>query len=163
MESKIYNKKSKRMLTVGGTQYNQLLKQGYNINQTGELSPPKSVIKMLTSLSNKYGEIKNIISNIKLWEHLPPKDLLSLYLSNKDIEHELNNKKVIDMLNNKYNTKINTNLFTEWYRNYTLVNHQLKDLYDLENIRYINQEIPIIPGYPNIKIINLLVVNVPII
>lgn len=166
--SKIYNKKSKRSIIVGGAQYKKLLKDGFKVNQTGELSPPqklttspqksatspqkliispqvtvtKSPQKLIMSPDKSVNtDIKNIIAHTQLLELLSPKDLLSLYLSNKDIVNELNTKRIIDSLNNKYNIDINTNLFPEWYKNYTLtqVNHHLKYLYNLENTRYINE------------------------
>jgi len=149
---KIYNKKSKRSLIVGGAQYKKLLKDGYKVNQNGELSPPhlkspiksppiKTPVKSPVNVISLNSDIKTIIGHTALIEHLSPKDLLSLYLSNKEIVNELNTKKVIDSLNNKYNTFTNTTLFTEWYKNYTLtqVNHHLKYLYNLENTRYINE------------------------
>lgn len=131
--SKIYNKKSKRTLLVGGAQYKKLLNSGFTVNQNGELSPPHQPVVVIPPDA----DIKTIVS--VLLPYLSPKDLLSLYLSNIEVENELNTTKAINILNNRSDTDVKS--FTEWYKKSTLakVNNQLQYLYDLENTRYINE------------------------
>lgn len=75
-----------------------------------------------------------------LISYLSPKDLLALYLSNKEIEIELNSTKNLAVLNQRLKTEATT--FTEWYKLYSLskIDDQMKYLYDLENTRYVNEE-----------------------
>ncbi len=76
---------------------------------------------------------------------LDPKDLLSLYLTDKTQFNYFNKKTVIEALNNKYNIQANT--FTEFIKLYnkSLIHPKLDYLYELENeielpsIEYVNQ------------------------
>lgn len=131
--SKIYNKKSKRTLLVGGAQYKKLLNSGFTVNQNGELSPPHKPVVVI----QPDADIKTIVS--VLLPYLSPKDLLALYLSNIEVENELNTTKAINILNDRSDTDVKS--FTEWYKKSTLakVNNQLQYLYYLENTRYINE------------------------
>ncbi len=132
--SKIYNKKSKRTLLIGGAQYKKLLNSGFTVNKNGELSPPHKPAVVIPPDA----DIKTIVS--VLLPYLSPKDLLALYLSNIEVENELNTVKTINILNERSDTDVKS--FTEWYKKSTLakVNNQLLYLYDLENTRYINEK-----------------------
>src|SRR5260221_13384495 len=101
---KIYNKKSKRFITINGAQYNKLIKKGYTINKKGQLSLPD--IKSSSSIT-----INEVLNNPSFLLSFEPKDLLSLSLTNKDIANKLNNINTITLLNKKYNQHIDTTDF----------------------------------------------------
>ncbi len=92
MDEKIYNKKSHRYVTVNGTQYKKLINEGYRVNEDDQLSPPKIITnKNIIELPSKYVKIHEIFNNEILLSNLDPKDLLSLYLTSKDVADNLNN------------------------------------------------------------------------
>jgi len=74
-------------------------------------------------------------------ENLLPKDILSLYLSDIEIEKKLDTKEAIDILNSKFHINVNTNLFMTWYKSYIIrnIDPNIIYLYDLENYRYIDE------------------------
>lgn len=139
MDNKIYNKKSKRWVTVNGNQYNKLLKGGWRINDQYQLSPPKNSTQSLSKKSITYIE-KNIndVLSTQLVMYLSPNDLLSLYLSSKENQVMLNSSVVLTILNNKYNT--NATSFTDWYKSYVtkLIPDNKNYLYHLEESSYID-------------------------
>ena len=77
----------------------------------------------------------------QLLNHLTPKDLLSLYLTNKEIQTAYDKKEAIDLLYQKYG--ITGHSFTSWYKNYMLkkIDPQLNYLYALEKTRYIDHQV----------------------
>lgn len=84
----------------------------------------------------------NSLLTTQFINYLSPNNLLSLYLTNKNIQHTLNNN--VNKLNIIYGLNIKTILFTEWYSNYLLISpfipEQLMYLYKLENTRYVDYE-----------------------
>jgi tRNA A-37 threonylcarbamoyl transferase component Bud32 len=83
---------------------------------------------------------KHIIPVSFLISYLSPKDLLALYLSNKDIEIELNTVKSMTILNQRLKTHAKT--FPEWYKLYSIskIDNQMAYLYEMENTRFVNEE-----------------------
>lgn len=89
-------------------------------------------------------QLNNVLTT-QFVNHLSPNDLLSFYLSSKESQKMLDNAKIIDILNNKYNVNMNTTFFTTWYKYYlyesSIIPDQNKYLYKLENIRYIDNRV----------------------
>jgi hypothetical protein len=69
-----------------------------------------------------------------------PDDLLQLYLDDEKIVKSLDNKTIINDLNKKYSTNIETDSFIEWFKYYNYVNvpKNVKYLYMLENEQFID-------------------------
>ena len=121
----------------GLTQVNKVLLSAPNkiiITNKVLLPAPKAPNKTLTSTKVWVPKQTSIIEN------KTPDDLLQLYLSNVTIEKSLDNEKVIQELNKKYKTTIETNSFIEWHKYYNYVNvaKNVKYLYMLEKEQFID-------------------------
>jgi len=105
-----------------------------NIITTKKLLPIPIPNKTLTSTKVWVPKQTSVIDNKN------PDDLLQLYLSNITIEKSLDNEKVIQELNKKYKTTIETSSFIEWYKYYNYVNvaKNIKYLYMLEKEQFID-------------------------
>jgi negative regulator of PHO system len=117
--------------------------------KTDRMKIYKKILKTLLDESNQlsdfypmyvYPKFNDSLSII--YNYLSPPDLLSLYLSNRTATDTLNTTQVINSLNTRFNKEYNVDSFSKWYKLYTstVINNQLQYLYDLENIRYINDE-----------------------
>lgn len=166
---KIYNKQSHRYLDKNSTQYKKLIASGYHLNASNQLSPPRmntNTTNNTKTLSKKYVKSPyqkkqwvqkskpittiipkplpkqlNDILTTQFISYLSPNELLSLYVSNKENQHILNNN--INTLNTRYNTNILTKSFTDWYRSYQIntTTDRYKYLYALEETRYIDTNV----------------------
>jgi hypothetical protein len=118
------------------TQTNKNIIINKNIINKKLLPAPKAPNKTLTSTKVWVPKQTSIIDNKN------PDDLLQLYLSNITIEKSLDNEKIIQELNKKYKTTIETSSFIEWYKYYNYVNvaKNVKYLYMLEKEQFIDPD-----------------------
>src|SRR5438445_8558700 len=143
MTDKVYNVESKRFIKVHGQRYKEYLKKGYHVQQNQLLPPIKTIVKTPSplKLSTKSPEQKVFESSIinTIVKELEPKDLLSLFLTNKDTTINLNFQPSLNYLSQKYNIKP-VQSFQEFIKLYHL--NQIDPLklwlYQLEN----NVEMP---------------------
>lgn len=133
---KIYNNHSKRYLTKNGVQYKKLISQGFYV-ENNQLYAPKTKQSTFTTIVNN-DVLENIIMEVSIV------DLVSLYLTNKDIHNKLNTKAILNQLSLKYKVDKSIN-FSDFLTNYNLLSilPYLQYLYKLEN----NIEIPTIYFY----------------
>lgn len=136
----LYNTETNRYIKVNGRLYNSLTKKGYYIDNNGNLNPPKPKSPKSPKTYVYVKKIKkNPIETLKIETMtiepillaLEPKDLLSLYITNKQIKF---NTHTLLLLSNKYNLpKVSS--FTEFIKLYnkSLINDKISYLYDLEN------------------------------
>lgn len=140
---KVYNKKTKRYINKNSAHYNKLINNGWTLNKN-ELFPPKIEVLSPTNMKkqSKKTPLKTIgnVFSTNFIIHLSPNDLLSLYLSSKEHQQLLNTSSAITTLNKQYGLDVNTVHFTTWYKQYTstIMPDDLKYLYNMENVRYID-------------------------
>jgi hypothetical protein len=124
MESKIYNTVSKRYLQIDGQQYKNLLNQGYYIDSNNQLTSDiiskskkspitiksskksktktwvvKSSVKTKSPIKSPINTLYKTDAFINVVRNLTPNDILSLYISNKDVVFD---QVVLDYLSNRY-------------------------------------------------------------
>lgn len=150
MSTKVYNTTTKRLLTINGLRYNELIASGYYMKE-GKLYAPTKIQSVEPTLIPK-----NVLSNTIVEPTLIPKsaslntvleptlnhilqslsvqDLLALYITDKEIHATLNNTVFLQTLSNKFNVSYNNN-FTEFLTNYNLhlIPYHQQYLYKLEN------------------------------
>lgn len=159
LENPTINPKSGRTINKDKDVYNNLVKlckkRNFDVSvldQTPQIPIINNKNLIPISISNKkLLPLKS--SQNKIWipvkkqvnviDNKSPDDLLQLYLT--DSLKTLDNKTIIDDLNKKYKTKIDTESFIEWFKYYNYVNvpKNVKYLYMLENEQFID------PSYLN--------------
>lgn len=150
---KIYNTYSKRFLTKNGQQYKKLIDSGYYVENNKLYAPKKTTTKPTSTPKQKtkqWIEKKQVTSEpvkkltslntiIKptlnhILKELSVQDLLSLYITDKEIHNILNNLTFLQELSNKHNIAYSTS-FSDFLTNYNLhlIPYNKQYLYKLEN------------------------------
>lgn len=162
---KIFNNHSNRFLTKNGAQYKKLISQGFYLKDNQMYSPEKSkspqkTLKIVSKNRNKKQSIEkkeaiHIESNPVTFEtvldptlnnvlnKLEINDLLSLYITNKEIHDRLNDTQYLKKLSGIYGIQPSSN-FNEFLTNYNLLSipYNQKYLYQLENnIEVMNEHV----------------------
>lgn len=149
LENSTINPRTGRSISKNKDIYNSLvklcIKRKFDVSSLNPTQiPVKSSDKIWSPVQ------KPIKSSNKIWipvqksvsiiNDKSPDDLLQLYLDDVKIVKSLDNKTIINELNKKYDTNIDTDSFIEWFKYYNYVNvpKNVKYLYMLENEQFID-------------------------